>query len=157
MASGIDHVDWSVLEPPIPLGPLPIQSAVDRLRALRQNLQLTRAEIRQYTARATSKRMRARPRTLTQRAKEIACVIYDIEKPSRTKAEEYLLRQTRARGVLEETCIDEVREQLNSEYHGATNEERNRWRNPLTLAEERKKKRSFTILGRVLLARLGAT
>ena len=84
--------------------------------------------------------MRARPRALTQRAKEIACIIYDIEKPCRAKAEEYLLRQMRNRGVLEEACIDEVREELNSEYHGASNEERARWRNPLTPAAERKRK-----------------
>ena len=138
--------DSSVHEPPIPLGPLPIQTAVDRLRILRRNLQLTRTETRQHTARATSKRMRARPRALTQRAKEIACIIYDIEKPCRAKAEEYLLRQMRNRGVLEEACVDEVREELNSEYHGASNEERARWRNPLTPAAERRRKEALQFL-----------
>jgi hypothetical protein len=83
---------------------------------------------------------------LTQRAKEIACIIYDIEKPCRAKAEEYLLRQMRNRGVLEEACIDEVREELNSEYHGASHEERARWRNPLTPAAERRRKEALQFL-----------
>ena len=148
MGETTDHTneDSSVHEPPIPLGPLPFSTAVDRLRILRQNLQLTRTAIKQHTARATSKRMRARPRALTQRAKEIACIIYDIEQPCRAKAEEYLLRQMRNRGVLEEACIDEVREELNSEYHGASNEERARWRNPLTPAEERRRKEALQFL-----------
>jgi len=59
--------------------------------------------------------MRARPRALPKQAKEIACIIYDIEKPSRAKAIEYLLHQMRSRGVLEEARIDGVHEELISE------------------------------------------
>jgi hypothetical protein len=69
-----------------------------------------------------------------------------MEQPCRAKAEEYLLRQMRNRGVLEEACIDEVREELNSEYHGASNEERARWRNPLTPAAERRTKEALQFL-----------
>ena len=77
--------------------------------------------------------------TLTKCAKEIACIIHDLEYPDWQAAEEYLLRCMRKRGVLGENCIHDLRTELNSEYHGAAEEDLDRWRYPIAPADQRQK------------------
>ena len=44
----------------------------------------------------------------------------------------------RKRSVLDENCIQDLRAELNSSYHGAAEEELNRWRYPVALVDQRK-------------------
>jgi len=60
-----------------------------------------------------------------------------MEYPDWQAAEEFLLRHMRKRGVLDENCIQDLRAELNSIYHGATEEELNRWRYPVALVDQR--------------------
>jgi hypothetical protein len=78
--------------------------------------------------------------TLTKHSKEIACIIHDLEYPAWEAAEEYLLRYMRKRGVLDQDCIHDLRAELNSEYHGASEDDLARWRCPKTPADQRKQK-----------------
>ena len=119
--------------------PQPCQTAAERLRELRRNLQSARDEINRFAALSARKRRRGRPSTLPKRAKDIACIIHDIEYPSWKTAEEYLLRHMRARGVENHECIEAIRAELNSDYHGATVAELERWRTPTSPADHRKR------------------
>ena len=119
--------------------PQPCPTAAERLRELRRNLQSARDEINRFAALSARKRRRGRPSTLPKRAKDIACIIHDIEYPSWKTAEEYLLRHMRARGVENHECIEAIRAELNSDYHGATVAELERWRTPTAPADQRKR------------------
>ena len=119
--------------------PQPCPTAAERLRELRRNLQSARDEINRFAALSARKRRRGRPSTLPKRAKDIACIIHDIEYPSWKTAEEYLLRHMRARGVENHECIEAIRAELNSDYHGATVAELERWRTPTSPADHRKR------------------
>ena len=107
-----------------------------RLEELRERLRQVRKDMIR-TADVAKKRKRLQPVTLLKRANEIACIIHDLEYPDWQAAEEFLLRQMRKRGVLDENCIQDLRAELNSEYHGATEEELNRWRYPVALVDQR--------------------
>jgi hypothetical protein len=109
------------------------------LGLLRKALKEHEAGLNLEIAKATYKRKRASAQSLTKRVKEVGCIIHDLEYPSWTTAEEYLLRYMRKRGVQDEDCIQDVRAELNSEYHGATEEELARWRTPVTMADQRKR------------------
>ena len=135
------HVETMVHGTALQVGPVPIDSAKSRLRQLRENLRRARAEFNLNHAKAAHARKRMLPATLTKRVKEIACIIHDVEYPSWNTAEEYLLRYMRKRGVQDADCIDELRVELNSEYHGASEEELRRWRTPRTPADQRKKQK----------------
>ena len=150
------HAAGSSVEPilqgsSLQLEPRPFQTSADRLRDLRKNLRSATEEINRYTAKSAKKRRRARPATLPHRAKDIACVIHEIEYPSWKAAEEYLLRHMRARGVVDDECIEAIRAELNSDYHGATMDELERWRAPTTPADQRKRQEAMRFVTELTL------
>ena len=111
-----------------------------RLKEIRERLRSVKREMIRTEDIAKKKRKRLKPMTLTQHSKEIACIIHDLEYPAWEAAEEYLLRYMRKRGVLDQDCIDDLRAELNSEYHGASEDDLARWRCPKTPADQRKQK-----------------
>ena len=50
--------------------------------------------------------------------------------------EEYLLRYIRKHGVLGESCIGDLRAELNSEHHGASKDDLTKWRDPIAPADQ---------------------
>jgi hypothetical protein len=131
---GDDMVDQNLDKPAITWMTRPKAA---RLEELRERIRRVKKEVFRTEDVANKKRKRLKPMTLTKRAKEIACVIHDLEYPDWQVAEEYLLRYMRKRGVLGENCIHDLRTELNSEYHGATEEDLSRWRYPLALVDQR--------------------
>ena len=150
------HAAGSSVEPilqgsSLQLEPRPFQTTADRVRDLRKNLRSAREEINRYTAESAKKRRRARPATLPQRAKYIACIIHEIECPSWNAAEEYLLRHMRALGVVDDECVEAIRAELNSDRHGTTMDELERWRAPTTPADQRKRQEAMRFVTELTL------
>jgi hypothetical protein len=110
------------------------------LQEIRERLRIVKKEMNRTEDIAKKKRKRLKPMTLTKHSKEIACIIHDLEYPAWGAAEEYLLRYMRKRGVSDKDCIDDLRSELNSEYHGASEDDLARWRSPKTPADQRKQK-----------------
>jgi len=111
-----------------------------RLQEIRERLRSVKKEMIRTEDIAKKKRKRLKPMTLTKHSKEIACIIHELEYPAWEAAEEYLLRYMRKRGVLDQDCIHDLRAELNSEYHGASEDDLARWRCPKTPADQRKQK-----------------